>query len=160
MKSAFNDKNLYEIVDLVFYYDMEYGGNFIQRKSKLLYKENIKTYNRLRKGKTRKASSLMNKEEDKSKSETIDKTSAFNEIRDDANVKLEDFDKSVVNAFETRNLLFIWYEEAKYFNNVEFLQQDHDKELKQLCNVILNNTENIKMNQNQNFIIALRKIII
>ena len=93
----------------------------------------------------------MNKEEDKSKAETIDKTSAFYEIRDDANVKLEDFDKSVVNAFETRNLLFIWYEEAKYYNNVEFLQQDHDKELKQLYKVILNNNENMKMNQNQNF---------
>ena len=157
MKSAFNYKNLYEIVDLVFNYDMEYGRNFIPRKSKLLYKENIKTYNRLRKGKNRKASSLMNKEEDKSKAETIDKTSAFYEIRDDANVKLEDFDKSVVNAFETKNLLFIWYEEAKYYNNVEFLQQDHDKELKQLCKVILNNNENIKMNQNQNFNNSIKK---
>ena len=152
MKSALNYKNLYEIVDLVFNYDMEYGRNFIPRKSKLLYKENIKNYNRLRKGKNRKASSLMIKEEDKSKAETLDKASAFNEIRDDANVKLEDFDKSVVNAFETKNLLFIWYEEAKYFNNVEFLQQDHDKELKQLCKVIFNNNENIKNNQNQNYI--------
>ena len=157
MKSAFNYKNLYEIVDLVFNYDMEYGRNFIPRKSKLLYKENIKTYNRLRKGKYRKASSLMNKEEDKSKAETNDKTSAFYEIRDDANVKLEDFDKSVVNAFETKNLLFIWYKEAKYFNNVEFLQQDHDKELKQLCKVIFNYNENIKMNQNQNFNNSMKK---
>ena len=70
---------------------------------------------------------------------------------------MEDFDKSVVNAFETKNLLFIWYEEAKYYNNVEFLQQDHDKELKQLCKVILNNNENIKMNQNQNFNNSIKK---
>ena len=151
VKSAFNYKNLYEIVDLVFNYDMEYGGNFTPRKSKLLYKENIRAYNKTRRGRSKKASTLFNKEEDKSKSETIDKISGFNEIRDDANVKLEDFDKSVVNAFETKNSLFIWYEEAKYFHNVEFLQKDHEKELKNLCKVILNNTnENNKTNQKSN----------
>ena len=151
VKSAFNYKNLYEIVDLVFNYDMEYGGNFTPRKSKLLYKENIRAYNKTRRGRSKKASTLLNKEEDKSKSETIDKISGFTQIRDDGNVKLEDFDKSVVNAFETKNSLFIWYEEAKYFHNVEFLQKDHEKELKNLCKVILNNTnENNKTNQKSN----------
>ena len=90
------------------------------------------------------------KEEEKSKSDTIDKISTFNEIKDDGNVKLEDFDKSVVNAYGTKNLLFIWYEEAKLVNNIEFLQQDHDKELKDLCKIIFNsNTENKTIEQNQ-----------
>ena len=63
---------------------------------------------------------------------------------------MEDFDKSVVNAYGTKNLLFIWYEEAKLVNNVEFLQQDHDKELKDLCKIIFNsNTENKTIEQNQ-----------
>ena len=90
------------------------------------------------------------KEEEKSKSDTVDKISTFNEIKDDGNVKLEDFDKSVVNAYGTKNLLFIWYEEAKLVNNIEFLQQDHDKELKDLCKIIFNsNTENKTIEQNQ-----------
>ena len=154
MKSAFNYKNLYEIVDLVYNYDIEYGRNFIPRKNKLVYKDNIKTYNKARKGRGKKSSALLNKEEDKDKNKTegTDKASAIYEIRDDANAKLEDFDKSVVNAFNTKNSLFIWYEEAKYFHNVEFLQKDHEKELKHLCKVILKNSnENHKTNQNYNF---------
>ena len=46
--------------------------------------------------------------------------------------------------------MFIWYEEAKYFKNVEFLQQDHEKELNDLCKFIFNNNENSMFNQNQN----------
>ena len=150
MKSALNYKNLYEVVNFVFNYDVEYGKNFVPKQSRLLYKENIKNYNKTRKGKIKKLSSIVTKEENKSKTETVDKSSTFNEIKDDANLKLDDFDKSVVSAFNTKNLLFIWYEEAKYFKNVEFLQQDHEKELNDLCKFIFNNNENSMFNQNQN----------
>ena len=149
IKSAMNYKFLYEIVDLVYNYDIEFGRNFIPKKNKLLYKENIRTFNKFKKGKNKKNLNSY-KEEEKSKSDTIDKISTFNEIKDDGNVKLEDFDKSVVNAYGTKNLLFIWYEEAKLVNNIEFLQQDHDKELKDLCKIIFNsNTENKTIEQNQ-----------
>lgn len=147
IKSAMNYKFLYEIVDLVYNYDIEFGRNFIPKKNKLLYKENIRTFNKFKKGKNKKN---LNSYKEEEKSDTIDKISTFNEIKDDGNVKLEDFDKSVVNAYGTKNLLFIWYEEAKLVNNVEFLQQDHDKELKDLCKIIFNsNTENKTIEQNQ-----------
>ena len=157
MKSAFNYKNLYEIVDLVYNYDVEYGRNFIPRKNRLLYRENLKSYYKLKKRNKKASTIITNKEDDKSKSETIDQISAFQDIKDDGNIKLEDFDKSVVSAFETKNLLFIWYKEAKYFNNVEFLQQDHNKELKDLCKIILNNNEKTQMNQNQNNNVSFKK---
>ena len=150
MKSALNYKNLYEVVNFVFNYDVEYGKNFVPKQSKLLYKENIKNYNKLRKGKGKKLSSLVSKDESKSKAGTIEKASAINEIRDDANLKIDDFDLSVVSTFNTKNLLFIWYKEAKYFKNVEFLQQDHEKELNDLCKFIFNNNENSIINRNQN----------
>ena len=101
MKSALNYKNLYEVVNFVFNYDVEYGKNFVPKQSKLLYKENIKNYNKLRKGKGKKLSSLVSKDESKSKAGTIEKASAINEIRDDVNLKIDDFDLSVVSTFNT-----------------------------------------------------------
>ena len=149
MQAAFNYKSLFEIVDFVFNYDIESDRDFIPKKNKLLYKQNLKNYNKLKKGRSRKIFSIHTKEDNKS--ENIDKNSAINEIKDDANIKIEDFDRSVVDAYNSKNLLFIWYQEAKYFRSVDFLQKDHDKELKDLCKIALSNTdENNKLNQNQN----------
>ena len=119
----------------------------VPKKSKLLYKENLKTYNKIKKGKSRKISSAFTKEENKSNN---DKASTFNEIKDETNIKIDDFDKSVADTYDNKNLLFIWYKEAKYFKNVEFLQQDHEKELNDLCKFIFNNNENSIINRNQN----------
>ena len=163
MKSSLNYKSLYEIVNFVYNYDIE-GRNLVPKKSKLLYKENLKTYNRIKRGRNRKISTTFNKEENKS---NIEKISSFNEIKDESNIKIDDFDKSVANTYETNNLLFIWYKEAKYFHNVEFLQKEHDKELKDLCKVTINNgneTENLnktdkKMNTHKdNKLKTLRKM--
>ena len=146
MKSSLNYKSLYEVVNFVYNYDIE-GRNLVPKKSKLLYKENLKTYNRIKRGKNRKISTTFNKEENKS---NIEKISAFNEIKEESNIKIDDFDKSVANTYETNNLLFIWYKAAKYFHNVEFLQIEHDKELKDLCKVTINNgneTENLDKNE-------------
>ena len=44
-----------------------------------------------------------------------------------------------MSTYETRNLLFLWYEEAKYFKGVEFLQNNHIKELNDLCNFNFDN---------------------
>ena len=102
MKSSLNYKSLYEVVNFVYDYDIEYGRNLVPKKSKLLYKENLKTYNKIKKGKSRKISSAFTKEENKSNND-------------------------------------------KYFHNVEFLQKDHDKELKDLCKVIINNGNEKKL---------------
>ena len=142
MKSSLNYKSLYEVVNFVYDYDIEYGRNLVPKKSKLLYKENLKTYNKIKKGKSRKISSAFTKEENKSNN---DKASTFNEIKDETNIKIDDFDKSVADTYDNKNLLFIWYKEAKYFHNVEFLQKDHDKELKDLCKVIINNGNEKKL---------------
>ena len=148
MKSSLNYKSLYEVVNFVFDYDIELGLNLVPKKSKLLYKENLKTYNKIKKGKSRKISSAFAKEENKSNN---DKISIFNEIKDESNIKIDDFDKSVADTYDTKNLLFIWYKEAKYFHNVEFLQKEHDKELKDLCKININNGDDFKkFNKNEN----------
>ena len=162
MKAALNYKSLFEIVDFVFYYDIESDRDFIPKKNKLLYKQNLKNYNKLKKGRSRKISSVHTKEDNKS--ENVEKNSTINEIKDDGIVKIEDFDRSVVDAYNTKNLLFIWYQEAKYFRSVDFLQKDHDKELKDLCKIALNNgDEKNKLNRNvsnkkKNKLKTLRKV--
>ena len=141
MKSSLNYKSLYEVVNFVFDYDIELGRNLVPKKSKLLFKENLKTYNKIKKGKSRKISSAFAKEENKSSNDGV---GIFNEIKDESNIKIDDFDKSVADTYDTKNLLFIWYKEAKYFHNVEFLQKEHDKELKDLCKISINNGDEAK----------------
>ena len=148
-KEVVSYKSLFQIVDLVFNYDFESDIDFIPKKNKLLYKQNFRNYNKLKKERNRKISSNAMKGENNSGN--IEKNSTISEIKDETNVKIEDFDKSVVDAYNTKNLLFIWYQEAKYLKNVDFLQKDHEKELKDLYKVVLNNdNEKNKLNQNGN----------
>ena len=129
MKSAMNYKNLYQIVNLIFDYDLEPGKIFIPKFNKLSYRDNSKFYFKHKKSKSKK----FIKEENKTINDT--EKSTINEVKDASNIKLEDFDRSVVNAYDQKNLLFIWYKQAKYYNNVEFLQREHDKELNDLCKI-------------------------
>jgi len=71
------------------------------------------------------------------------------EIKDGSKIKLEDFDKSVIAAYETKNIFFLWYEEAKYFKGIEFLQSNHSKELNNLY-LIINGNQNKKPNKQSN----------
>ena len=138
MKSAFNYKSLFEITDFVFNYNIEYGRDIVPKKNSLIYKQNVRSYSRGRKGRNRKISSAINKGENRSKNDTGENNSTVKEKKDDLNTKLDEFDKSVISTYNTRNSLFIWYKEAKYFNNVDFLQNDHETDLKDLCKVFLN----------------------
>lgn len=125
-----NYKDLYHIVDLVFHYDFKSEGKFISKNSKLLYKSNTFNFRKYHKLKTKRRINY-------SKEENFEENS-INEKdikRSDSKIKIEEFDKSVFNAYETRNALFLWYEEAKYFKGVEFLQNNHTKELNELCNI-------------------------
>jgi hypothetical protein len=122
-----NYKYLYDIIELIFNYDLKYDKKFISKKSKLLYKNNIKNYNkyhRLKSGVSEK----------KSLSEKKDKYS-IKEYKSDSKIRIEDFDKSAIEAYQTSDLIFLWYLEAKYFKGVEFLQKNHAKDLNNLCNL-------------------------
>ena len=50
MKSAFNYKSLFEITDFVFNYNIEYGRDIVPKKNSLIYKQNVRSYSRGRKG--------------------------------------------------------------------------------------------------------------
>ena len=126
-------KDLYFIEELLFHYDYKSEGKFVSRHNKLLYKNNLGNYNKFVKLRTKNKISVV---KPIYKEENNDESSINEKERKSASVKIriEDFDKSVLSTYETRNLLFLWYEEAKYFKGMEFLQHNHVKELNDLCN--------------------------
>ena len=136
-----NYKHLYDIVDLIYNYDIKYDKKFISKINKLLYKNNMSNYskNYYKKKSKNKFTSSKNSIEDKN-----DNNSGI-DTKDDSKIKIEEFDKSVILAYEAVDFLFIWYEEAKYFKSVAFLQNNHSKELNNLFNIIPGN-ENKKPN--------------
>ena len=46
--------------------------------------------------------------------------------------------------------MFLWYKEAKYFHGIEFLQNNHAKDLNNLCNLIVGNEIKKTSNTNKN----------
>ena len=139
-----NYKHLYDIVDLAFNYDYKYDKKFISKKSQLLYKSNIHDYNKYSKLRAKNKLSPYKHIID----EKGDENSLYEkEIKDASKIKIEEFDKSVITAYETKDLLFIWYEEAKYFKGVEFLQNNHAKELNNLFKLIFGNDNRKQNNQ-------------
>ena len=128
-----NYKDLYHIEELLFHYDYKSDGKFASKHNKLLYRNNLGNYNRFLKLRTKNkinVGKLNNKEENDDENSTNEKDRKSASVK----IRIEDFDKSVMSTYETRNLLFIWYEEAKYFKGLEFLQNNHVKELNDLCN--------------------------
>jgi hypothetical protein len=128
-----NYKDLYYIEELLFHYDYKPDGKFVSRHNKLLYKNNINNYNKFLKMRTKNKVSVgkpINKEDITDESSINEKEGKSSSTK----IRIEDFDKSVLSTYETRNLLFLWYEEAKYFKGLEFLQNNHVKELNDLCN--------------------------
>ena len=154
IKILLNYKHLYDIVDLSYNYDLKFDKKFICKNSKLLYKSNIHNYNKFHKIKNK--NKISNKGEKKDKNNINEK-----EIKEDSKIKLEEFDKSVITAYDIKDLLFIWYEEAKYFKGIEFLQNNHTKELNNLFNIIGNENKKsnnqLKNNFNINNIIQPKK---
>ena len=149
-----NYKNLYDIIDLVFNYELK-DNIFISKNNKLLYESNIHNYNKFHKIRLRRKltsnklevednknkKKIKNEIKNETKSQNNDKLSVNdNEIKDSSKLKKEDFDKSVISAYDTKNMLFIWYEEVKYFKQVEFLQNNHSKELSNL-DIVINGAE-------------------
>ena len=149
-----NYKHLYDIVDLTFNYDLKRDNKFICKNSKLIYKSNIHNHNKSHKMKNKKRISSGKN----SKGEKIDINPKEKEIKEDLKTKKEEFDKSVVDAYNIKNVLFVWYEEEKYFKGIEFLQYNHTKELNNLFNFIGNENEkrdvrlksNLNINNNTN----------
>jgi hypothetical protein len=133
-----NYKDLYFIEELLFHYDYKSDGKFVSRHNKLLYRNNLGNYNKYLKLRTK---NKINVGKPINMEENIEESSINEKERKSASVKIriEDFDKSVLSTYETRNLLFLWYEEAKYFKGVEFLQNNHIKELNDLCNFNFDN---------------------
>ena len=128
-----NYKDLYHIEELLFHYDYKSDGKFASKHNRLLYRNNLGNYNRFLKLRTKNkinVGKLNNKEENDDENSTNEKDRKSASVK----IRIEDFDKSVMSTYETRNLLFIWYEEAKYFKGLEFLQNNHVKELNDLCN--------------------------
>ena len=141
-----NYKHLYDIVDLTFNYELKYDNKFISKNSKLLYKSNI--YNYIKYHKSKSISKLSQQKDKKQESNK-------KEIKGNTKIRIEDFDKSVITTYETKDMLFLWYKEAKFYHGVEFLQNNHNKELNNLCNLNiinenkrLSNTRTINNNIN------------
>jgi hypothetical protein len=134
-----NYKDLYYIEELLFHYDYKPDGKFVSRHNKLLYKNNMINYNKFLKMRTKNKVNLgkspINKEDNTDESSINEKERKSSSTK----IRIEDFDKSVLSTYETRNLLFLWYEEAKYFKGLEFLQNNHVKELNDLCNFNIDN---------------------
>jgi hypothetical protein len=133
-----NYKDLYYIEELLFHYDYKPDGKFVSRHNKLLYKNNMTNYNKFLKMRTKNKVNLgkfINKEDNTDESSINEKERKSSSTK----IRIEDFDKSVLSTYETRNLLFLWYEEAKYFKGLEFLQNNHVKELNDLCNFNIDN---------------------
>ena len=134
MEIMLNYKHLYDITDFTFNYDLKYDNKFISKNSKLLYKSNIHGQRYL------KSKALITL--GKSNAGSVRDLSSINE----AKIRIEDFDKSVINVYNAKSMLFLWYKEAKFFNGEEFLQNNHNKELNNLCNLNIGHEINKKVN--------------
>jgi hypothetical protein len=107
-----------------------------------LYKNNINNYNKYHRVQSRKKL-IENLDDNKLKNESSDRLIKANEI-----ITIQEFDKSVISTYKTKDMLFLWYEEAKFFKSEPFLQTNHVKELNNLCNIIIGN-DNKKINNKQ-----------
>ena len=137
MEILLNYKHLFDIVDLIFNYDFKYNKKFISKNSKLIYKTNKLGILSLKK----KRSFSKGSERSRAMYEgqyTFKYNEKEDDLKNDTGIRIEDFDNSVINTYETKDLLFLWYKEAKFYNGVEFLQTNHTKELNNLCNLNIN----------------------
>ncbi len=132
-----NYKVLYDITDFTFNYDIKYNNKFISKNSNLLYNKTLNRGNRHRWS--------LSKIKVKGSPEDV---KAKNDTSFDEKLSLKEFDKSVMQEFETQDIFFLWYKEAKLYRGEQFLQTNHIKELNNLCNLIGN--ENKKTNTNFN----------
>ena len=139
-----NYKQLYDIVDFTFNYEIKYDNKYVSKNTKLLYKNNINNYNRYHRVQSRKKL-IENLDDNKLKNESNDRLIKANEI-----ITIQEFDKSVISTYKTKDMLFLWYEEAKFFKSEPFLQTNHVKELNNLCNIIIGNDN--KKNNNKQYI--------
>ena len=137
-----NYKQLYDIVDFAFNYEIKYDNKYVSKNTKLLYKNNINNYNKYHRVQSRKKL-IENLDDNKLKNESSDRLIKANEI-----ITIQEFDKSVISTYKTKDMLFLWYEEAKFFKSEPFLQTNHVKELNNLCNIIIGN-DNKKINNKQ-----------
>jgi hypothetical protein len=144
-------KHLYDLVDLTFNYEYKYDNKFISKNSKLLYKSNMLNNLRHLRAKSKKKFPSMKQSfgDTKIKIDNTDEKSQ-NENEKSGKIRIEEFDKSVITSFATKSLLFLWYKEAKYFHCVEFLQNNHAKDLNNLCNLIVGNEIKKASNSNTN----------
>ena len=144
-------KHLYDLVDLTFNYEYKYDNKFISKNSKLLYKSNMLNNLRHLRAKSKKKFPTMKQSfgDTKIKIDNTDEKSQ-NENEKSGKIRIEEFDKSVITSFATKSLLFLWYKEAKYFHCVEFLQNNHAKDLNNLCNLIVGNEIKKTSNTNKN----------
>jgi hypothetical protein len=144
-------KHLYDLVDLTFNYEYKYDNKFISKNSKLLYKSNMLNNLRHLRAKSKKKFPTMKQSfgDTKIKIDNTDEKSQ-NEKEKSGKIRIEEFDKSVITSFATKSLLFLWYKEAKYFHCVEFLQNNHAKDLNNLCNLIVGNEIKKASNSNTN----------
>ena len=129
-----NYKHLYDITDLTYNYDLKYDKKFISKNSKLLYKSNPRGHSKYLKSRLNPVLTL-------SKSNPGTSRDLFS--KNESKIRIEDFDNSVITTYNAKNMLFLWYKEAKFFNGEEFLQNNHNKELNNLCNLNIG-PENIK----------------
>ena len=132
-----NYKYIYDLVDLAFNYELRNDLKFIHKKEQLLL--NSRNMSKVNKAKVKKKLSfnLLNMEDNKNENNDEIKKNE-KDIKDDLKIRNEDFDRSVVSTYETKNLLFVWYQEAKYFKGVEFLKTNHENELNNLFNLFGN----------------------
>jgi hypothetical protein len=137
-----NYKHLYDIVDFAFNYEIKYDNKYVSKNTKLLYKNNINNYNKYHRVQSRKKL-IENLDDNKLKNESSDRLIKANEI-----ITIQEFDKSVISTYKTKDMMFLWYEEAKFFKSEPFLQTNHVKELNNLCNIIIGN-DNKKINNKQ-----------
>ena len=137
MEILINYKHLYDIVDLTFNYGLKYDKKFISKNSKLLYKSNIHNYNKYHKS---KSLSRLSQKKSIIIKDKYQESNNKKEIKGNNNdIRIEDFDKSVIAAYQTYDSLFLWYKEVKFYHGVEFLQNNHNKELNNLCNLNIMN---------------------
>ena len=129
MEILLNYKQLYEITDLTINYDLKDDQKFTSKNSKLLYKSYKRGHSKYFKDKIASVLTLGKSSSGNFKDDLISKR--------ETKIRIEDFDKSVLTTYDNKDMLFLWYKEAKYFNDEEFLQNNHNKELNNLCNINL-----------------------
>ena len=150
MEILLSYKNLYDLVDLVFNYDYKFDKKFISKNSKLLYQNNFYIKN----AKLRSKKNLISM---KSFGETkVYSDEKSQGEKEEKKKKAEEFDKSVITSFGTKNLLFLWYKEAKYLICIDFLQNNHTKDLNNLCNLNVGNEIKKPNNTTNNKQVAIK----